>query len=60
MTKNAMGVVRGISAGLVAGAAIGYIGSKMNKKSPKKLKKHAGKAIQAVGSIANDVSGMFR
>lgn len=35
MVKNTMNVVKGISAGLIAGAVVGYVGSQM-KQQPKR------------------------
>lgn len=59
MVKNAMNVVKGISAGLIAGAVVGYVGSQM-KQQPKKTKKKAVHAVNAVESLLDNVQAMLK
>ncbi len=59
MNQNAMNIIKGIGAGMVAGVAVGYVGSKMTSMSnqnTKNLKKDATKAVNAVGDVAQDVT----
>ena len=58
MVKNTMNVVKGISAGLIAGAVVGYVGSQM-KQQPKKTKK-AVHAVNAVESLLDNVQAMLK
>ena len=44
MTRNTMGIIKGVGGGLAAGMAVGFIGGQMMKNS-KQMKKKAGKAI---------------
>ncbi len=60
MTKNTMNVAKGRGAGMIAGLAVGYVGSKVIGKDTKNLKKHAGKAVNAMGTVANDVTSMLK
>lgn len=59
MVKNTMSVVKGVGAGLVAGAVVGYVGSQMIKQ-PKKTKKKAAHAVNAVGSLLDNVQAMLK
>lgn len=59
MVKNTMNVVKGISAGLIAGAVVGYVGSQM-KQQPKKTKKKAVHAVNAVESLLDNVQAMLK
>lgn len=59
MVKNTMNVVKGISAGLIAGAVVGYVGSQM-KQQPKKTKKKAVHAVNAVESLLDNVQAMIK
>ena len=54
-----MNVVKGISAGLIAGAVVGYVGSQM-KQQPKKTKKKAVHAVNAVESLLDNVQAMLK
>ena len=59
MTQNTMNIVKSIGAGMLAGMAVGYVGSKMTSMSSqntKTLKKDASKALNAVSDVASDVS----
>ena len=59
MVKNTMNVVKGISAGLIAGAVVGYVGSQM-KQQPKKTKQKAVHAVNAVESLLDNVQAMLK
>ena len=59
MVKTTMNVVKGISAGLIAGAVVGYVGSQM-KQQPKKTKKKAVHAVNAVESLLDNVQAMLK
>ena len=59
MAKNTMGIVKGVGAGLAAGAVVGFIGSQMMK-NDKQMKKKAGKAMHAVGDLLDNVQYMFK
>lgn len=59
MVKNTMNVVKGISAGLIAGAVVGYVGSQM-KQQPKKTKKKAVHAVNAVEILLDNVQAMLK
>lgn len=59
MIKNTMNVVKGVGAGLIAGAVVGYVGSQMIKQ-PKKTKKKAAHAVNAVGSLLDNVQAMLK
>ena len=59
MNQNSMNIIKGIGAGMLAGMAVGYVGSKMtsmSSQSTKALKKDATKAVNAVGDVAQDVT----
>lgn len=60
LARGAMNVVKGIGAGIATGVVVGYMGSKMMKKSPKQMKKRAGKAMHAMGDLVDGVSYMFK
>lgn len=57
--KNTMNVVKGVGAGLVAGAVVGYVGSQMAK-NPKQTKKKAKKAVGAVSGMLDNVQAMLK
>ena len=59
MYKNTMSVVKGIGAGMAVGIAAGVVGATVlgNKK---KVKKHAHKAMHAVGDLLGNVPYMFK
>ena len=59
MVKNTMSVVKGVGAGLIAGAVVGYVGSQM-KQQPKKTKKKAVHAVNAVESLLDNVQAMLK
>ncbi|MCI9272599.1 MAG: hypothetical protein HFE39_01410 [Clostridiales bacterium] len=59
MSRNAMGIIKGVSGGLAAGMAVGFIGGQMMKNS-KQMKKKAGKAMHAVGDLFENVQYMFK
>ncbi len=59
MVKNTMNVVKGVGAGLVAGAVVGYVGSQM-KKNPKQTKKKAAHAVSAVENLLDNVQAMLK
>ena len=55
MTRNTMGIIKGVGGGLAAGMAVGFIGGQMMKNS-KQMKKKAGKAMHAVGDLFDTCS----
>ena len=55
-----MSMVKGIGAGIATGVVVGYMGSKLMKTSPKRIKKRAGKAMHAMGDLVEGVSYMFK
>lgn len=59
MSRNAMGVVKGIGAGMAAGMVVGFMGSQMMK-NEKQMKKKASKAINAVGDLIENAQYMFK
>lgn len=59
MIKNTMSVVKGVGAGLVAGAVVGYVSSQMMK-NPKQTKKKAAHAVSAVESLLDNVQAMLK
>lgn len=59
MVKNTMNVVKGVGAGLIAGAVVGYVGSQMMQQ-PKKTKKRAAHAVNAMGSFLDNVQAMLK
>lgn len=60
MNKTASNVVKGLAAGAAVGAAAYMITSAKSKKSSRALKKGAGKAIKAVGTIVDNVATMMK
>ncbi len=60
LAKNTMSMVKGIGAGIATGVVVGYMGSKLMKTSPKRIKKRAGKAMHAMGDLVEGVSYMFK
>lgn len=59
MVRNTMNVVKGVGAGLMAGAVVGYISSQMMK-NPKQTKKKAAHAVGAVESLLDNVQAMLK
>lgn len=53
-----MNIVRGISIGVLAGAAVSAMGMKMMK-SNKRFRRGANKAFQAVTDVIDDVGDMM-
>ena len=51
MQKSTMNVVKGVSAGLMTGMAVGYIGKKMMDKNGNQIKKKASKAVQTMENL---------
>lgn len=60
MYKGTMKFISGIGAGMLAGAAVVTVGSKMMKGKNKHFKRSAGKTIQAVGDLIDNVQYMFK
>jgi len=58
-THNVMNVVKGVSIGLLAGAAVGFAGKQMMDRNPR-FRKKANRAISAVGNILDTAQYMFR
>lgn len=59
MYKSAMGFMRGIGTGLIAGMAIAAMGSKMMNGN-KRFRRRSNKTMRAVGELMDDVQNMFR
>lgn len=59
MHKNTMGMMKGIGAGIATGMVAGFIGSQMVK-NDKQMKKKAGKALNAVGNLIDNVQYMVK
>ena len=59
MYKQTMGFIKGIGAGLIAGAVVSAVGA--NKmKSNRRFKKRAGKALRTMGQVVDNVQYMFK
>ena len=54
-----MGIAKGVGVGMLAGAAVVAVGSKMMK-DKKHLKKNVGKAAHAVGDLIDNMGYMFK
>ncbi len=59
MNKTASSVAKGLAAGAAVGA-VTYMMTNSNRKKSKAIKKGAGKAIKAVGTIVDNVSTMMK
>lgn len=59
MSKNAAGIIKGISTGLAAGIVVGALGYQMIA-NDKHIKRKASKAMQCVGDIIDNVQYMFK
>lgn len=60
MNKTASNVVKGLMAGAAVGAATYMMTSAKRKKVGRKMKKNAGKAMKAVGTIVDNVATMMK
>lgn len=60
MQKSTMNVVKGVSAGLMAGMAMGYVGKKMMDKNSNQLKKKASKAVHTMGNLLDTAQYMLK
>lgn len=60
MQKSTMNVVKGVSAGLMTGMAVGYVGKKMMDKNGKQIKKRASKAVQTMENILDTAQYMLK
>lgn len=59
MNKNVMNVVKGVAVGVMAGAAVGYVGKKMSDDNPK-LRKKANRAYKTFENIVDTAQYMFK
>ena len=59
MSKGVMGFVKGMGTGIIAGMAVGAVGSVILGKN-KKFKRTAGKAVHAVGDLIDNVHFMMK
>lgn len=59
MRGSFMNVVKGVSIGMVAGAAVGVIGKNMMEKNPR-MKKKAKKTMKTVGNLLDTAQYMFK
>ena len=63
MANKAMNVAKGIGMGVLAGAAVAAVSSKVMNCGHKKashMRKSAGKAMHSVGNLIGDVEKMLR
>lgn len=60
MSNNVMGVVKGVTFGMMAGVAAGYVGTKMMSMNKKTMKKKANRALREVSNMMDTASYMFR
>lgn len=60
MQKSTMNVVKGVSAGLMTGMAVGYIGIKMMDKNGNQIKKKASKAVQTMENLLDTAQYMLK
>lgn len=60
MAKTAMNMVKGVTLGMVAGAAAGLVGKKMLDKNKNSMKKKANRALKEMGSMLDTASYMFK
>lgn len=60
MNKTASNVVKGLMAGAAVGTVTYMMTSAKSKRSSRTIKKGAGKAIKAVGTIVDNVTTMMR
>ena len=54
-----MNVVKGVAVGMMAGAAVGYVGKKMSDDNPK-LRKKANRAYKTFENIVDTAQYMFK
>lgn len=59
MNKGATGFIKGIGMGIAVGTAVGAMSSMYVRNNKKGIKKNIGKALRNVGSLMDDVTGMF-
>lgn len=59
MAKNSMSFVKGVGAGMVAGAVVAAVGSTVISKN-KPLAKTTKRAAKAVGNIIDDIQMMIK
>ena len=59
MNKNVMNVVKGVAIGMMAGAAVGYVGKKAADENPK-LRKKANRAYKTSENIVDTAQYMFK
>lgn len=59
MYKQTMGFVKGMGAGIIAGAVVSAIGAQKMKKD-RRFKKRADKALKTVGKVVDNVQYMFK
>lgn len=59
MSKNTMGIMKGMGVGLAVGMAAGFTGSQMMKNN-KQMKRKANKALDAMGSLIDNVQYMMK
>ena len=59
MYKQTMGSIRGVGAGIVAGAIVGAIGAK-KMKNDRRFKKRADKTLRSMGQVVDNVQYMFK
>ena len=58
MRQQAMGFMKGIGAGLLAGAAIAAVGNK-KMKNDRGFRRRADKTMRAVGDLLGTMQGIF-
>ncbi|MBQ4105141.1 MAG: hypothetical protein IJC86_01985 [Clostridia bacterium] len=60
MSNSVMSVVKGVTFGVVAGMAAGYVGTKMLSANKKSMKKKANRALREMGNMIDTASYMFK
>ncbi len=60
MAKTMMNVVKGVTLGMMAGAAAGYVGKKVLDNNKKSLKKKTNRALKEMGNMLDTASYMFK
>jgi hypothetical protein len=59
MYKQTMGFIKGMGAGIIAGAVVSAVGAQKMKKD-RRFKKRADKAMKTVGQVVDNVQYMFK
>lgn len=60
MSNSVMNVVKGVTFGVMAGMAAGYVGTKMVTMNKKSVKRKANRALREMGNMIDTASYMFK